>query len=98
MKRLSIPLAFDWDEGNINKNLKKHGIHHKESEEIFFNKPLRMFKDKKHSSREKRFVVLGLTNKKKFLCAVFTIRRKKVRIISIRAQSKRERKIYEQKE
>ena len=96
MKKLPAPLAFDWDDGNIDKNLGKHDVHHKEAEEVFFNKPIKIFKDLKHSGGENRFIALGVTNKIRYLCAAFTIRKKKVRIISIRSQSKRERRIYEQ--
>lgn len=32
--------GFDWDEGNSAKNEAKHGVTDRESEEIFFNKPL----------------------------------------------------------
>jgi hypothetical protein len=32
--------GFEWDEGNSGKSEKKHGVTDRESEEIFFNKPL----------------------------------------------------------
>jgi uncharacterized DUF497 family protein len=32
--------GFEWDEGNSAKNEAKHGVTDRESEEIFFNKPL----------------------------------------------------------
>ena len=40
MKILPKSVEFKWDKGNIDKNLKKHGITDKESEEIFSNRPL----------------------------------------------------------
>ena len=97
MKRLPIPLSFDWNKGNIDKNWKKHRVHFKEAEEVFFNKPLRIFPDIKHSGKEDRFVAFGKTNQKRKLTIIFTLREEKIRIISARNQSKKERGEYEKK-
>ena len=95
--KLPVPLAFNWDQGNIEKNWEKHKVHFKEAEEIFFNKPLKIFPDKEHSGREKRFLALGLTNSRRRLTIIFTIRENIIRIISVRDQSKKERIIYAKK-
>lgn len=87
--------GFEWDEGNQDKNWQEHKVNNKESEEVFFNKPLIINFDKKHSKKEKRFQVLGKTNQERKLFISFTLRNKKIRIISARDQSKKERKIYE---
>ncbi|MBU0569476.1 BrnT family toxin [Patescibacteria group bacterium] len=94
MAKLPVPLAFDWDRENIDKNWKRHKVHFKEAEEVFFNKPSLVFPDKKHSTVEKRFQALGTTNGQKRLSVFFTIRNNKIRIISARNQSKKERKRY----
>jgi len=86
---------FDWDEGNFKKNWNKHRITHIESEEIFFNKPLLLFPDAKHSGKEKRFIALGRSKEGKWLFVSHTIRDEKIRIISSRLQNKKERGIYE---
>lgn len=93
--KLPIPIAFDWDKDNIDKNWKKHKVHFKETEEIFFNKPLKVFPDKRHSKKEKRFAAFGITNLKRKLTIIFTFRRNKIRVISARNQSKKERGEYE---
>lgn len=93
---LSNLKGFDWDEGNINKNWLKHGVEFSECEQIFFNKPLLIAHDKKHSKSEKRFYALGKTFKGKMLFVVFTARKDRIRIISARPINKKERKIYEQ--
>lgn len=95
MAKLPVPIAFDWEQGNIEKNRKKHGVHDKEAEEVFFNKPLRIFPDKKHSQKEERFLALGMTNLKRKVTIIFTIRYDEVRIISVRDQNRKERTIYE---
>jgi len=87
--------GFDWDEGNKEKNWAKHKVDYKESEEIFFNKPLLIDEDVKHSFKEKRFEALGQTNKGRGLFVAFTIRNNKIRIISARDQDGKERKKYE---
>jgi len=96
MKTIKI-IEFDWDEGNRDKNYKKHKVSFKEAEEVFFNQPLKVFKDKKHSQIEKRFIALGRTDNGRKLFIVFTIRKNKLRVISARDQSRKERKIYEKK-
>jgi len=95
--KVPAPLAFNWDQGNIEKNWQKHKVYYKEAEEVFFNKPLKILKDVKHSQVEDRFVGLGITNKKRRLYMVFTVRDRKIRVISARDQSNKEREFYEER-
>lgn len=95
MKVLPKPIAFDWDKGNIDKNFKKHNVTNKEAEEVFGNKPIKILKDKEHSQKEDRFVALGETDNERRLYIVFTIRKEKIRIISARNQSRKEKGLYE---
>jgi len=88
-------IGFDWDKGNVNKNWERHRVSFKECEEVFVNQPLLLNLDKKHSKKETRFQVLGKTNKERKLYLIFTIRSKKIRIISARDQGKIERRQYE---
>ncbi|KKQ98304.1 MAG: hypothetical protein UT24_C0007G0066 [Candidatus Woesebacteria bacterium GW2011_GWB1_39_12] len=92
--KLPVPLSFDWNKGNIDKNWQKHKVHYKEAEEAFLNKPLSLLRDKKHSQSEERYIALGMTSQKRKLHIVFTIRNSNIRIISARNQSKKERKYY----
>lgn len=85
-------IGFDWDEGNKNKNEVKHGITTKESEEIFKNEPLILSGNP--NNKEIRYMALGESDSAKLLAAVFTIRKDKIRIISARPQSKKERSFY----
>lgn len=94
--KLPVPLLFDWDKGNFDKNWLKHKVSFKEAEEIFFNEKLAIFFDTDHSQKENRFMALGMTNQKRKLIISFTIRSNKIRIISARDQSRKERKLYEQ--
>lgn len=88
-------VGFEWDKGNLYKNHEKHSISNSECEEVFFNVPLLVYEDEKHSSIEKRRFLLGKTDIDKHLLIVFTIRNNLVRVISARKMNKKERKIYE---
>lgn len=86
--------GFDWDEGNIDKNWIKHRVSNSECEEVFFNLPLLLADDTKHSQAEKRYYVLGQTNASRFLFIAFTVRENKIRVISARDMKRKEEKTY----
>ena len=65
MINFSKIIGFDWDDGNIEKNWIKHKVSFKECEEIFFNEPLLILDDIKHSQKEYRYFALGKTNNNK---------------------------------
>ncbi len=89
-------VGFDWDDGNQEKNFKKHDVSYSECEQVFFNLPLLLFDDKKHSVLERRLYVLGKTDLDRELFIAFTIRERLIRVISARDMNKKERVIYEQ--
>ncbi len=93
---LNTCIGFDWDKGNLIKNLEKHNVSHWECEQIFFNDPLLLYEDYKHSTTEKRLYVLGKTDFNRRLFIAFTIRKNLIRVISARDMNKHERRIYEQ--
>jgi len=64
---------LDWDDGNARKN-EKHGVTTAESEQVFFNAPLLLLADAKHSDRESRFHALGKTDQGRLLHIAFTLR------------------------
>jgi uncharacterized DUF497 family protein len=94
MRLSSLPATFDWDEGNLSKNFKKHGVSIQEAEQIFSNKPLLVF-NALHSPSEERYKALGRSNENRKLLAIFTVRNSKLRVISIRDMSRKERREYE---
>lgn len=96
MKILPEPISFDWDKGNIDKNFKKHKVSNIEIEQAFVNdKEKFSFEDQKHSIIERRYGIFGKTNSGKLLSIVFTLRKDKVRVITARPISKKERRSYE---
>lgn len=88
--------SFDWDEGNARKN-EKHGVSMAEAELVFFNSPLLVLDDSKHSEHEPRLHALGISDDKRQLHITFTLRHagEKIRVISVRDMPKKKRAIYE---
>lgn len=91
-----LVIGFEWDAGNRRKSEAKHGVAQTEAEEIFFNHPLLVSTDDKHSDAEKRFMALGRTNKGRALTIIFTLRNEGtlIRVISARDQHRKERHLY----
>ena len=90
-------VGFQWDEGNIDKNLIKHNVENWECEQVFFNKPLLVLDDLRHSIAEKRLAAFGKTDAARLLVVVFTKRSNLLRVISARDMNARERRFYEEK-
>ena len=89
-------IGFDWDEGNHRKN-DKHAVSMAEAEQVFFNAPLLMLEDAKHSDHEVRLHALGKTDSGRRLHITFTLRKagQLIRVISARDMHKRERATYD---
>ena len=89
--------GFQWDKANRDKSWQRHHVAWWECEELFFNIPLFVYSDLKHSRKETRFYALGKTNASRFLFVVFTTRQSSIRVISARDMNKKERKVYLEK-
>lgn len=96
MVDLSKLTGFEWDEGNLDKSYKKHGIRPREGEEVFLDKDVQIEKDIKHQEKEERYIAIGKTHEEKILFVVFTMRNNRIRIISGRTSNKKERRLYEE--
>lgn len=96
MAHIALQFAgFEWDGGNREKNLRKHGITCVEAEEVCRGNPL-VYPDTIHSTTsEQRYVLFGETPAARLLFIAFTVRSRKIRIISARPMSQKERNWYE---
>jgi len=92
---LSTCTGFEWDDGNFDKNWSKHKVTPYECEQVFFNQPIVVAPDPAHSAAESRFYVLGKTDAGRLLFVVFSVRRRKIRVISARDMTAKEREVYE---
>ena len=97
MTDLPKVIGFEWDEGNSRKN-EQHGVSMGEAEQVFFNSPLLVLPDVRHSEAELRFHALCKTNGGRRLHISFTLRDagKFIGVISARDMHRKERVIYEQ--
>lgn len=92
--RLRSCIGFQWDDGNATKNWEKHDVSQVECEQVFFNHPLIVKRDKEHSMNETRYYVLGRTDTDRLLFVVCTVRRDLIRVISARDMTSNEIKRY----
>jgi uncharacterized DUF497 family protein len=92
--------GFEWDDGNARKNADKHDVGQAEAEQVFFNDPLLMVRDVAHSADEPRIHALARTDDKRLLHVTFTRRQSgtKIRVISARDTSRKERVAYDQED
>lgn len=88
--------GFEWDDGNRDKNRLKHKVSTGECEEVFFNRPLIILEDQKHSEREQRYAAHGTTDAGRKLHIIFTVRGTKCRVISARDMHRKERQFYDE--
>ncbi len=88
--------GFEWDVGNERKSADKHSVSQVEAEQMFFNEPLVVAPDETHSGSEVRTHALGRADGGRLLHVTFTLRRagSKIRIISARDMSRKERVYY----
>jgi len=87
--------GFQWDEGNSEKNWRRHRVTQVEAEGVFFNRPVLVSRAPK-SGAEARYFALGRTDADRKLAIVFTLRGSALRVISARPMSRRERRVYGQ--
>jgi len=91
-----MSLTFEWDQEKAESNLRKHGVSFEEASTVFKDTFSRTICDPLHSSfREQRFVTIGLSGRNQLLVVVHCDRGKKIRIISARRATRRERRNYE---
>lgn len=91
-------LIFEWDDKKASQNIKKHGISFEEATTVFGDPFSITIYDPLHSREEDRFVILGMSDKNRILVVVHTERNDRIRIISARKATKKERKQYESNE
>jgi len=91
--------GFEWDAGNSNKNWRKHRVSREEAEQVFSNRPLLIVlatDEDAENTGEVRDLALGRTDADRWLFVAFTVRGVLIRVISVRAMTPSERKVYEE--
>jgi uncharacterized protein len=91
-----VKLLFEWDELKAITNLRKHRVSFEEGKTIFNDPFLFTFPDDQHSKDEQRYVNVGLSAESRILVLTHVERKGKIRIISCRKATPRERSFYEE--
>ena len=96
LQRGYMRLIFEWDEVKAHVNLKKHKVSFEEGKTIFNDPFLFTFQDERHSANEERYINIGLSANGRILILTHSERQGKIRIISCRKATPRERSFYEE--
>jgi uncharacterized DUF497 family protein len=89
-------LIFEWDEAKALENERKHGVTFAEATEVFDDDHSSTVADPDHSIDEARFVIFGVTKRGAHVVVSYTERVDRIRFISARQMTPRERRAYEQ--
>jgi uncharacterized DUF497 family protein len=96
--RLETCVGFDWDDDNTYKNRDRHHVTPEEAEDVFFREPLVVRSDVRHSRGERHYYALGHTSNGRRLFVAFTLRRRLIRVISVRDMNRKEQEGYKRYE
>ena len=83
-----------WDPNKAKINCQKHKIHFSDAESVLFD-PYALTVEDIRSEGEQRHVSIGMDSQGRILAVVFTYRSNKIRLISARRATKKERRYYE---
>jgi uncharacterized DUF497 family protein len=89
-------LTFEWDTGKSQENEQGHGVTFVEATEVFDDDHSSSVRDPDHSQVEERYLIFGATRGGKHLVVSYTERGDRIRLISARQMTPRERRSYEQ--
>jgi uncharacterized DUF497 family protein len=92
------PAGFEWDPAKAQRNLWIHGVSFEEAITVFDSGRSRLSFDAEHSSREDRFMIVGISAHGRLLAVWHTYRDPRIRIIGARLATLAERRTYEKKQ
>ena len=88
-------MEFEWNPHKAQINIKKHNISFAEATTVFNDPIAQTFDDPAHSIDEQRFITIGYSSNNKLIVLAHTDRGEKIRIISARKATPKERRFYE---
>lgn len=89
-------MEFEWDQRKAVSNFTKHGVTFDEAITVFHDPLYLDFFDPDHSHDEYRYIIIGQSSNKRLLIVSYTEYGERVRIISARETTRKERKDYEE--
>lgn len=91
-----MALTVEWDAEKARTNLKKHRVTFEEASTVFGDPMSVTVRDPDHSVEEPRFVDVGRSHSGRLLVVAYTERGSRIRIISARIATRREKRLYEE--
>ena len=91
-----MALQFEWDPAKAAANLAKHGVSFAEAGTVFADPLSDTVAAPRHSHREARFAIFGVSARGRVLAVLHAEREGRVRLISAREATRRERAAYEE--
>ncbi|CAN5684290.1 BrnT family toxin [soil metagenome] len=88
--------SFEWDQMKAARNAIKHGVRFPEAATVFFDASAIFERDSDHSIEEERYIVVGCSIRRKVILVVHVLRGDKIRILSARIATPRERRHYDE--
>ena len=89
-------MDIEYDPAKAASNLRKHGVSFEEAATALLDSMALAIEDP-DAEGERRWVVIGLSDKARLLTVVYALRRKRIRLISARSSTKRETRTYAQR-
>jgi uncharacterized protein len=89
-------MRFEWDENKATRNFVKHGVSFEEATTVFGDLLSETFDDPDHSVGERRFIIVGISEKGRILVVAHADNGEVIRLISAREPTHREREFYEE--
>ncbi|HEY6367941.1 MAG TPA: BrnT family toxin [Candidatus Binatia bacterium] len=88
-------MIYEWDAAKASDNLRKHKVSFAEAASVFLDPLALSFFDPDHSDEEDREITIGISFRKRALFVSHCERGERIRIISARTATKKERLQYE---
>lgn len=88
-------MKFEWNPQKATINQEKHGVGFPEASTVFVDPLSITYADPDHSFGETRYIILGYSHQNRLLIVSHTDRHNRVRLISAREVTRRERRLYE---
>lgn len=91
-------IVFGWHPAKAANNLRKHGVSFEEAASVFDDVLAAIYENPYHSTSEKRYLIVGSSALERLLIVAYAEQQERIRIISAREVTKRERKLYEEED
>jgi uncharacterized DUF497 family protein len=91
-----VGYIFEWDRAKADANVRKHDVTFDEASTVFGDPLNLLMSDPDHSLDEERYLLLGMSNRRRLLVVAFAERPPKTRLISARRATRKERRQYEE--